>query len=125
MTTTEDFMKKHAAWIVEVADTKEGTCSPTFLGPFVDREAAEKFAESYSMGTHGDSGYSEYYIVGGSDDAHQSPEQYATDYAWRFDEWAYYLGKPIDHPDYSPPPVVTWDPDLHAWRVENHDGQTS
>lgn len=55
-----------SAFIIEVADTKEGVLYPNIIGPFENDAEAEDFARIFGLGLKaqmGDGGYSAYHIV--------------------------------------------------------------
>lgn len=77
------------AYLIEVADTKQGVCYPTVVGPFVDPAAAAAFAEELRMGDDAmdQGGYSCAHVI--SDEGCDfSPESYREAYAWRLEELA-------------------------------------
>lgn len=54
-----------SAYLIEVRDTKEGVCYPPVVGPFPNRDAAERFAEELGMGTADpfEGGYAEVHVI--------------------------------------------------------------
>jgi len=76
------------AFIIEVADTKDGVIHPDLIGPFPDEQAAEEFAEKFGLGTSaqmGAGGYSAYHIVS-ENTCDYTPKAYAEQFDWKLDD---------------------------------------
>jgi hypothetical protein len=76
-----------SAFIVEVADTKDGVISPDIIGPFKDEDEAEAFAVKFGLGLGaemGEGGYSAYHIVS-EKTCDYTPQEYAKAYDWKLE----------------------------------------
>lgn len=76
------------AFIIEVADTKDGVIYPDIIGPFEDEEAAEAFARKFGLGLSaemGDGGYSAYHVVS-EKNCDYTPESYAEAFDWKLED---------------------------------------
>jgi hypothetical protein len=77
-----------SAFIIEVADTKDGVIYPDIIGPFKDGAEAEAFAVKFGLGLSaemGAGGYSAYHIVS-ENTCDYTPDKYAEAYDWKLEQ---------------------------------------